>query len=402
LPHAGGSREYYNNIYRNLVELDDSQVTILTKKVPGWEEFDRMASSKLFHVKRRFKPLRSWKYHELLKGVGPFVDAMWHALRYSPDIMHAGDLYPPGLIALILKKILGLPYVVYCHGEEITQTDRYRYQPRMRDRIYKGADGVVANSDFAVRNLLRIGVCEERICKITPGVDCIRFRPMPPNTDLQKRHGLEGKVVVLTVARLIPRKGHVVVMKAFARLCNEFPDAHYLIVGTGPEESRLRQLAMKLNLGSRVTFAGYVSADQLPDVYSLCDIMVMANRQEADGDVEGFGIVFLEANAAGKPVIGGRTGGAVEAIEEGKTGFLVNPDDDQELAGVLRQLVSNRQLREKLGQAGIRRVRSDFTWKSRAEALRKLNSRILSSQTTPARSPDLTASTPDRNRPFMF
>src|ERR1700730_720478 len=92
LPHAGGSREYYNNIYQQLVALGDSEVTILTKKIPGWKEFDRGASKEFFQIKRRFKPLASWKYHELPKGLGPFMSAAWHALRYSPAIVHAGDL----------------------------------------------------------------------------------------------------------------------------------------------------------------------------------------------------------------------------------------------------------------------------------------------------------------------
>jgi hypothetical protein len=130
-------------------------------------------------------------------------------------------------------------------------------------------------------------------------------------------------------------------------------------------------------LSERVTFAGYVAAEQLPDIYNLCDIMLMPNRQEKDGDVEGFGIVFLEANAVGKPVIGGRTGGAAEAIANGSTGFLVNPDDPEEIAGILRQLLLDPGLRERLGAAGVRRVRSDFSWESRARILRSLNLDIL-------------------------
>jgi phosphatidylinositol alpha-1,6-mannosyltransferase len=107
--------------------------------------------------------------------------------------------------------------------------------------------------------------------------------------------------------------------------------------------------------------------------------MVMPNRQEESGDIEGFGMVFLEANAAGKPVIGGRSGGAAEAIVEGSTGYLVNPDDHEEIAGILQLLLSNRELRARLGEAGTQRVRADFNWKSRAEALRKVNQDILSS-----------------------
>lgn len=377
LPHAGGSREYYNNIYRNLVDLGDSEVTILTKKIPGWEEFDRLASTECFQIKRRYRPLGSWKYQELPKALGPFLDTSWHALRYAPAIIHAGDLYPPGVIAMIIKKIIGLPYIVYCHGEEVTQTESYRYQPRVRNRIYRSADAVVANSEFARQNLLRIGVSAERIQKITPGVECARFCPSAPSEELVARYGLKGKLVILTVARLIPRKGHRIALEAFANVANEFPSAHYLIVGTGPEEPRLRQMVRDSDLNDRVTFAGHVSAHELPDIYNICDIMLMPNRQEEGGDVEGFGIVFLEANAVGKPVIGGRTGGTTEAIVNEVTGFLVDPDNAQEIAGILRRLLSNRTLREKLGEAGALRARSDFSWKTRAEILRRVNRNIL-------------------------
>jgi phosphatidylinositol alpha-1,6-mannosyltransferase len=377
LPHAGGSREYYYNIYRQLVALGNSEVKILTKKVPGWREFDRHASTSSFRIHRRFKPLASWKYWELPKGIGPFVQALWSVLRNSPDMIHAGDLYPQGLIALALKKLFRTPYVIYCHGEEITQTDHYRFQPRMRNFIYRQADAVIANSEFAKQELLRIGVSEKRIHKITPGVDSIRFQMRKPNQDLVRRYGLEGKTVILTVARLVPRKGHRAALEAFAKLGGEFRDAHYLIVGTGPEESRIRQQVEALGLQKRVTLAGFVPGERLPDLYSVCDLMLLPNRQEADGDVEGFGIVFLEANAAGKPVIGGKSGGAVEAIVDGVTGYLVDPDDPDEIAKVMRRLLGDPCLRSLLGAAGRQRSSEEYGWAERADSLNRINVSLL-------------------------
>jgi len=377
LPHAGGSREYYYNIYRELIALGNSEVRVLTKKVPGWQEFDRHASTGIFHIERRFKPLASWKYWELPKGMGPFLQALWSVLKNSPDIIHAGDLYPQGLIAFALKKVFNIPYILYCHGEEITQTDCYRYQPRIRNMMYRTADAVIANSEFAKQHLLRIGVPKQRIHKITPGVDSIRFQPGPPIPDLVRRYGLEGKTVILTVARLVPRKGHRASLKAFAKVCSEFPDAHYLIVGTGPEESRIRLQVEELGLQKRVTLAGFISGEQLPDLYNSCNIMLLANRQEANGDLEGFGIVFLEANAAGKPVVGGKSGGAVEAIEDGVTGYLVDPDNPDAIAAGLRRLLSDSSLRRILGTAGRKRSSEEYRWDARAELLDLIDRSIL-------------------------
>ena len=377
LPHAGGSREYYHNIYRSLLKSGKFEVTILTKKVPGWREFDNHWSCELFRIERRFNPLRSYRYSELPKGLGPFFQALWHVMRHSPDIIHAGDLYPQGFTALLLRKILGLPYIVYCHGEEITQTDRFRYQPKVRNWIYKNADAVIANSEFARHNLLRIGVRPERITKITPGVDAKRFRPQIPNLNLRRQYNLQGKTVILTVARLVPRKGHRAALEGFAAISRQFPEAHYLIVGTGPEEAHLRRLTQELQIQEQVTFAGLVPGTILPELYGLCDIMLLANRQETNGDVEGFGIVFLEANAAGKAVIGGRSGGAVEAVLDGVTGYLANSEDPIEIGNLLRRLLSDRALREKMGAAGARRASLEFTWEERARMLETVNSAVL-------------------------
>lgn len=378
LPHAGGSREYYNNIYRNLADLGDTDVTILSKKIPGWQKFDAEAETDSFRIRRLFRPLPSWKLRELPKGAGSLLHTGWHVLKSRPAIIHSGDLFPPGVIAMGLKRVLGIPYVCYCHGEEIPQIDRFRYQPRVRNRIYKNADAVIAASEFTRQNLLALGIPDERIHKLTPGVDAKKFGANSGTRLLREKYNLENRLVVLTVARLVPRKGHRASLQAFARIAREFPQASYLIVGKGPEEAPLRELATNLGIGERVIFAGYVSPEELPSVYALGDVMLMPNRQEENGDVEGFGMVFLEANAAGRPVIGGRSGGAIEAIIDSETGYLVDPNNPEEIAHALERLFSDRVLREKMGKAGEERVRSEFNWRSRAVALAQINRDILS------------------------
>jgi phosphatidyl-myo-inositol dimannoside synthase len=379
LPHAGGSREYYYNIYREFSNSHGNEVTVLTKKVPGWRTFDTTAMAPHFRIRRCFRPLRSWKYHELPKGIAPFLQALWVLIWDRPDIIHAGDLYPQGLSAYLFKRFLGIPYAIYCHGEEITQTDRFRYQPRVRNRVYRYADAVIANSEFSKQQLLRIGVSELRIHKITPGIDARRFHPGPRVQELVNRYRLKDRKVILTVGRLVPRKGHRAALEAFAKVHAEFPEAHYLIVGTGPEEERIRAQIAELGLHECVTLAGIVSAEQLPEHYRLCDIMLLANRQEADGDIEGFGIVFLEASASGKPVIGGRSGGATEAVKDGLTGLLVDPDDSGQIVNALRQLLTNSNARQVMGREGRRIAESDFTWEERATILHRINCGILNS-----------------------
>jgi len=386
LPHAGGARVYYHNLYRPLARELGNDVHILTKKVAGWREFDRAESGGLLRISRSFTPLPSYGYRELPKIAFPFVGALSEVIRRPPDILHFGDLYPPGVISLCLKELTGIPYVAYCHGEEITQTDLRRYQPRVRDAIYRNAAVVVAASAYARAQLQRIGIPDSRIRTITPGVDSERFRPRQPSANLVRRCGAAGRRVLLTVSRLVPRKGHRAVMQAVARLRAGMPDLLYVMVGMGPEEASLRKAAAELGIEDAVHFAGFVPESELPDYYNLCEVFVMPNSEEtATGDVEGFGMVFLEANAAGKPVIGGRSGGTAESIPDGVTGFRVDPADIDELALRLRELLAGKDLRRKLGNQGLERCRTGFSWTSRAKMLQTVSDEAVEAATAVSR-----------------
>ena len=377
LPQGGGSRVYYYNLYKNLVAQWADRVVVLTKKVPGWKEFDSRESTESLRIVRRFRPFLNLKYYQWPRAVWQSVDSVWFALREQVDVVHIGDLLPQGLAGPGLKHLRGVPYVMFAHGDEIAQTDRRRYQPILRDRIYRNADAVIAANEIARQSLIRIGVPERRIYKITPGVDCERFRPQPPNEALVREFDLQGKTVLLTAARLVPRKNLDTVIQAVGRVACENSDLRYLILGDGAERQHLEQIVENLGLRSVVRFVGPVSNRTIGDFYNLCDLFVLANRVTPDGDIETFGMVFVEANAAGKAVVGGRSGGAAEAIVDKVTGFLVDPEDVEEMAATLKMLLENPSLRQKLGAAGLRRARSEFDWKSRAQMLRQISDEIV-------------------------
>jgi phosphatidylinositol alpha-1,6-mannosyltransferase len=377
LPHAGGSRYYYYNLFKRIADLGN-EVSVLTSKVKGWEAFDHKAQTDSFKIERHFKPLRDLSYSQLPKIMGPMLAAGAMFLRDRPDILHCGDLYPPGLIGVLLKRTSRLPFIAYSHGEEITQTDQRRFQPAIRNLVYKTADAIVANGSFAVQNLLRIGVSESKIHTITPGLDTSIFFPRTPNEELRQLYGITDELVVLTVARLTPRKGQSRVIAALAALGSKIPAVKYLIVGRGPEESALRAQVKHLGIEDKVIFAGFVPDDAINDHYNLSDILVMPNIKES-GDVEGFGMVFLEANAVGLPVIGGKSGGTAEAIEDGVTGFLVDETSEEELRDRLILLLSDPALRTKMGHAGLERVRNEFSWDSRATYLRDISLDVIAS-----------------------
>ncbi|HWZ45577.1 MAG TPA: glycosyltransferase family 4 protein [Candidatus Saccharimonadales bacterium] len=377
LPHSGGSRVYYANLYKNLLAMYPDTMTVLTRKVPGWKEFDRHETGANFRIQRFLKPLPNWKYWQLPKAIPQLAGEAAHVLAGSYDCLHCGDLFPQGLNGVALRRLFRLPMLMFCHGDEVSQTDRRRYQPRVRNFIYRHADVIIAANQFAYDGLVRIGIPEDRLHKLTPGVNFEQFYPAPPRRDLIERYGLQGAKVLLTVARMVPRKGHKIVLEALPQVIREVPNLKYLIAGDGPEGPQLQQQARQLGIQDAVIFAGDIPHGEVCDFYNLCNVFIMANRLEAGGDVESFGMVFTEANAVGKPVIGGRSGGTAEAVLDGKTGFLADPGNADEIARRLLQLLKNEDLAASMGAAGMARVRAEFNWSSRAQAVRQISAEMV-------------------------
>lgn len=379
LPHSGGSRYFYFNLFRRMADQFHDRVTVLTKKVDGWRDFDRTHNNDNFRIERKFEPLSNLGYSQLPKAAGTLMHALPHLS--STDVLHCGDLYPPGLVGLLGKALLSKPFVAYCHGEDITLTDQRHFQPKYRNWIYRRADAIIANGDFAIQSLLRTGIERSKITKITPGLDPNRFYPEQPSPELLQKHQLENKLVLLTIARLVPRKGQDFVIRALPRLKRDYPNLRYLIVGKGPDEQRLRTLARDAAVEDVVEFVGFVPDEMVNKYYNLADLVVMPNRNN-QGDMEGFGMVFLEANAAGKPVIAGRSGGAGEAIADGETGLLVDSSSEDAVYQGIRMLALNSRLRSQFGEAGRLRAVRDFDWDSRAELLHEVSCRALAQATS--------------------
>jgi phosphatidylinositol alpha-1,6-mannosyltransferase len=210
----------------------------------------------------------------------------------------------------------------------------------------------------------KIGVEQERVVILHPGCDVIRFFPKQVSQESrQKILGERAKDrVILTVGGLVSRKGHDMVIRALPILREEVPDLTYLIVGDGPYREKLEELAKSLGVRDHVVFLGKVSEQDMPEMYALCDIFAMPSREQLDKcDVEGFGIVYLEANACGKPVIGGRTGGIPDAVIDGYTGFLVDPNDPRDIARTIQSLLTDKELAGKLADQGRSRVVNELS-----------------------------------------
>jgi len=233
-----------------------------------------------------------------------------------------------------------------------------------RSIAIKGASRVFSNSSFTQGIVKKLGVPLRKTTIIHPGISksFLINSAKALNCDIKEELGLKKKKIVLTLSRLVERKGIDKTMEAVALVRQEIPDIVYVIAGDGPYRDTLEELMKKLHLQDNIVFTGYVSEDKKAYYYNAADVYIMPNREIENGDVEGFGIVFLEANAYRKPVIGGRSGGVIDAIIDGKTGLLVNPTDTKEIASAIIRLLSNEDYATQLGFQGRKRVERDFNW----------------------------------------
>jgi phosphatidylinositol alpha-1,6-mannosyltransferase len=202
-----------------------------------------------------------------------------------------------------------------------------------------------------------------------PGVDEARFDPSVDGSGARAAHGLGDRPVVLCVSRLVPRKGQDVLIRGLPIVRERVTGATLVIAGGGPDRPRLERLAGAVDPRA-VVFAGEVSDQELPGLYAAADAFAMPCRSRWGGlEVEGFGIVFLEAAASGRPVVAGRSGGAAEAVEDVRTGLLVEGAEPKAVALAVSRLLTHREEARRMGAAGRARVEASFTWKGQAARL---------------------------------
>lgn len=336
--------------------------------IEGWREYDAAASFPITRIELLRPPVvrPDSLLHSAWLHVAVDLPIKLRVLRAAIKLVRAEgidvvcvcELNSGTWLGLMLRKLMGIPFINYIHGEEITTDSNYRLYGRRRREYLQRSDAVVAVSEFTRRHLIeRFGVAADKIELIVNGVDSERFHPGPKDPGLIRRYALEGKQVLLTVGRLVERKGADMTLRALPGVLEQVPSAHYLIVGTGEYEPNLRALVDELGLQGHVTFAGRIPVEELVSHYQLCDLFVMPNRELPNGDTEGFGLVFLEANACAKAVVGGRAGGVVEAVRHGETGLTVEGTDVAGITAAIVELLTNDARREAMEQQGLRVAR---------------------------------------------
>ncbi len=367
LPTKGGTAVSFHDDFSR---LGGKEVHIVTERVPGDREFDATHPNTIHRLTLR---RRAWLKPESLPiYVKLLGKSLWLALTRPIQAVFAGRALPEGLVALVVGRLRRRPVLIYAHGEELTGWGRGRKFQAMCFTLRR-CDHVLSNSDHTRDTLIElIGVAPEKIAVVYPTVDENRFHPAPPPEDLRASIGLQpDQPLILSVGRLMPRKGFDQVIRALPRLVEAGLDVHYAIIGTGDDRERLERLARETGATDRVHFLGHVSYEDLPRWYNASQVFAMPNR-DIDGDTEGFGLVFLEAAAAGVPALAGRAGGTGSAVIDGETGLRVDGERlDQVVAG-LQRLLSDRDLSETLGRNARRRVLDHFIHQRRVDQLRRL------------------------------
>ena len=348
---------------------------ISTGRVPGSAETDTQLPNRVDRV-----PINSTR----LRTIQGLV--LWsHRVRrlgrsFGPGFVWCGNFKPAGFPALWLRQREGLPYGVMLYGSELLLLQqRIRSSRRKRAAaraILREASVLTACSDWTRRLCLEVldelgwkpGEIDVRT--IVLGTDPVRFRPGLDTTAVRARYGLGRDRWMLTVARLVAHKGIDTGLRVLAALRETHPDLGYLIVGSGPMQSRLEALAQELGVAGRTRFLTGVPDADLPLLYNCAEVYLGLSRP-AELLIEGFGISLSEASASGLPVIAGKLGGMPDAVRDGVTGILVESRDVPEVTASVRSLVENPELSRRLGEAGRKAVEDYFNWDRVAAEVRR-------------------------------
>jgi phosphatidyl-myo-inositol dimannoside synthase len=359
-PQTGGSGRWLWEIYRRLT---CSQLTIAAGAQTDDRVFDQ---SHRLDVHRLPMSFPTWgvagrnglaSYCSLVGSLSSLVR------RYNPDQIHTGKVLPEGLAAWCLNKRFGKPYLVYVHGEELNISARSRELRFLTKWVLRRARKVIANSHNTAELLKQDwGATHHQIEVMHPGVDIERYRPSD-QTRLRSELGWQDRTVIITVGRLQKRKGQDQLIRCLPAIRHEYPNILYSIVGDGSEKPALEGLVKELDIADCVEFRGEVSDDEMLKCYQHSDIFVLPNRT-IDGDFEGFGMVLLEAQACGKPVITGTSGGTGEAMMDGTTGLRVNCDSVPELTKAINRLLGDKEVRDRMGATGRDWTCSKFSWEA--------------------------------------
>lgn len=304
--------------------------------------------------------------NQLIKNWLPikWLPAVWQLYNKikQAKINHiiVGHILPLGTAAYFVAKFTKTPYTVILHGMDFTYAQKTPRKKKISGKILDQATAIICANNYTAeltRQLLKIDQ-QQKVIVVPPGIDSQLAADKQLVAEMKIKHNLNNAVVLFSIGRLVKRKGFDNVIKAMPEVLKSVPNLYYIIGGDGPDKIYLKELAKGID---HILFLGSITDKEKWAWLSLCDIFITVAR-DIDGDFEGFGIVYLEANLAGKPVIAGDSGGVRDAVQGAYSGILVDPENIDRIASAIIGLAQDAKLRIKLGEQGRGRVLNEFNW----------------------------------------
>ena len=345
-PNRGGVANYYYNLVKNFPK---DNIFILTS------------------AKKEDSNLRIYNQPLLYTLIWPrWLYALKTTIRlikkHNIEILWAGDLLPSGTVTYIVHQLFKIPYFVSLHGLDILNSQKKLRKKKLAQKILAQAQFITVNSQCTKDLLKDIVEDQSKIKIVYPGVN-EKFTELDSQKlqEIKTKYNLKNKKVILTTGRLVHRKNHQLVIDALKELKEKIPNLVYIIIGNGPQKKDYELRIKAYGLENDIKILDNIENDQLPYFYQLSDIFVMVSKTSSD-DVEGFGIVYLEAGIFAKPVIASTEGGSQEAVLENKTGLLVRENSVEALKNGIIKLLKDQDLAHQLGKNAQTRIKKKFLW----------------------------------------
>jgi len=354
-PRAGGIETFVIGL---LERIKGHEVTVFTSQQGDTSVYDQQWIDK-FGVR-------------VIRDQSKILLPSWRVTRAAQKIVAAkninvvvfGAAAPLALMSPSLRKSGVKKIIALTHGHEVWWAKIFPFRLAIK-RIGKNVDHLTYLGEFtrqAISKPLTRKSATEMV-KIAPGIDTAHFIPQPDAMQKRKELGLQDKKIIISVGRLVHRKGQDNLIQAMPAVLKKIPNAHLLLVGEGPYRKHLEKLVMKSSLEQNVTFAGRIMYDRLPSYLSAADLFAMPSRSRFFGlEVEGLGIVYLEASACGIPVVAGNSGGAPDAVLEGVTGLCVDGTNIEQITAAIVEICSDAERASHMGAAGRNWIVNQWRW----------------------------------------
>ncbi|MCZ0728013.1 glycosyltransferase family 4 protein [Mycolicibacterium iranicum] len=365
-PRRGGIQSYLEALVGQLVASGDYALTVYAPKWKGAEDYDSVAAATGYRV---------FRHPGTLMVPEPTVALRMRRLIAENDIetVWFGAAAPLALLAPLARAAGAQRVIASTHGHEVGWSMLPLARTALR-RIGNDTDVVTYISDYTRGRFASAFGAQAALEHVPPGVDTDRFVPDEvARAELRARYGLGSRPVVVCLSRLVPRKGQDMLIRALPAIRQRVPGAALVIVGGGPYRTSLHRLAHTFGVAEHVVFTDGVPGDELPAHHAMADVFAMPCRTRGSGlDVEGLGIVYLEASSVGVPVVAGRSGGAPETVVDGETGHVVDGWDVGAIAAAVGNLLADPARAAEMGAAGRRWAVDNWQWSRQAQRLSRL------------------------------